>query len=410
MNATQKKQLALEERRRELGVLLEVEERGADFSDKLKSAKEAIVSAQEEVQDAALAEPEDKVEVETRTETPEGAEIRELRKTASFDNYLVASSNRRGVNGAEAEFNAALGIGELSFPLEMLASPEARAKIDVDGQTNVSSWLDMLFADAAAMRLGVSFRSVAPGIAGYPVTTSGPVGQQRMRTEAASAVAFGVNVKELKPTRMATHLIYSIEDVARMPGLADAIRRQMADAMIDAVDKAVFLGADAGGTDADILGLTTATGLSEVTLTQTKKVKADDTLSIFAELIDGKYAAGPGDIRIVAAQGANSLWMKTIHAAAVDNQTIAQFLQASGITWMVRGDIESNTANGDFGAFMGLARGIEGAAVLPIWENGTLITDPYSGADKGEVALTMNTLWNFELVRTFNFKRLKFVT
>ena len=412
MTALQKAQLSLETKRAALGKLLdtETESRGEDWPDKLKEAKDAVTSAQEVVQAAGLAEPEEEVE-ETRTATtPEGAEIRELRKTARFDNYLVASGARRGVVGAEAEFNSALGIGELGFPMEMLASPEARAAIDGDGQSNQGSWLDMLFADAAAMRLGVSFRSVSPGIANYPVTTSGPVGQQRQRAEAANAVTLGLDVKELKPTRMATHLVYSIEDVARLPGLADAIRREMADAMVDAIDKAVFLGAAASGTEADIAGLNTATGIVEATLTQSKKVKADDTLNVFVEQIDGKYASSPGDIRVVAAQGANALWMKTIHAATVDNQTIAQFLRDNGISWTVRGDIEAATSNGDYGAFMGLGRGIDGAAILCIWENGTLFTDPYTGAAKGEVALTMNTLWNFALVRTANYKRLKFVT
>ena len=38
------------------------------------------------------------------------------------------------------------------------------------------------------------------------------------------------------------------------------------------------------------------------------------------------------------------------------------------------------------------------------------MTDPYTSAAKGEIALTMNTLWNFAVVRAANFKRLKFVT
>ena len=411
MNQVQKKQLVLEERRKEMAQLLDNEERAEDFQDKLGVAKKLISDAQAEVAAAALAEPDpEEVVEERRTSTPEGREVAELRQKAQFGQYLVASGARRGVVGAEAELNAALGIGELDFPMDMLAPAEARAAIDGDGEANQGSWLDMLFADAAAMKVGVSFRSVGSGIANYPVTTSGPVGVQRQRAEAVSAVALGVSVTELKPTRMATHLVYSIEDVARLPGLADAIRREMSDALVDSLDKAVFLGAAAGGTEADIAGLNTATAVVEVTLTQTKKVKADDTLKVFVDQMDGKYASTPGDIRVVAAQGANALWMTTIHASAVDNQTIAQFLRDNGINWTIRGDIETNTANDDYGAFMGLGRGIDGAAVLPVWENGTLVTDPYTGAAKGEVGLTMNTLWNFAIVRPANFKRLKFVT
>ena len=96
------------------------------------------------------------------------------------------------------------------------------------------------------MKVGVSFRSVGSGIANYPVTTSGPVGVQRQRAEAVGAVTLGVTVHEMKPTRMATHLVYSVEDVARLPGLADAIRREMSDALVDAHRQGGFPGSDGG--------------------------------------------------------------------------------------------------------------------------------------------------------------------
>ena len=99
------------------------------------------------------------------------------------------------------------------------------------------------------------------------------------------------------------------------------------------------------------------------------------------------HASTLADIRIVAAEGANKLWYGTIHAAAVENQTIAQFLMANGVTWGVRGGIETNSSNGDFGAYLGLARGIDGAARAAVWSAGELIRDPYTGAKKGEVSL-----------------------
>ena len=38
---------------------------------------------------------------------------------------------------------------------------------------------------------------------------------------------------------------------------------------------------------------------------------------------------------------------------------------------------DGNTDDGDFGAFVGRGRGIEGAAVAAVWEAGELIRDPY---------------------------------
>ena len=409
MNRLVKATLNLEVKRKALGALLDqpLETRAEDFEGKLEVAKAEIVTAQDGQASAALAEPD---APEQRELTGEGSEIRQMMAKASFGQYVAASGARRGVSGLEAELNTALGMGELDFPMALLAPPETRAAIDGDANANVSNWLDRVFVDSAAAHVGVSMRSVPAGIAAFPVTTAGPTPQQRQRAEAATAVTLGVSVTELKPTRHVAHLVYSIEDVARLPGLAEAIRKDMGMALMESLDKVAFTGASAGGTEADISGFNTTSSLTETTLTQTAKISGSDTLQRFANMIDGKYSASPADLRIVAAQGANTLWLSTVHAATVENQTIAGFLRANGLSWTVRGGIESNTANGDFGAFIGLARGIDGAAVMPVWENGQLITDPYSGADKGEVALTLTALYNFAVVRTDNFKRLKFVT
>ena len=352
--------------------------------------------------------------VETRTEDAEGREFRELRANVKFEPYIMAAMAGGGIHaGPELEYNQALGIGLNFFPMELLAPGplETRAARDGDAMTSQSTWLDRVMFGTAAERLGVSFRTVSPGIASFPVTTAGGSPVQRGRTEAVSESTYTIAVTEIKPSRAAVNGKYSIEDEQRLPGMADAIERDMREAMAEDVDRSIFLG-DSGANEAsgDITGFNTYASIAEPTLTQANKVMADETLKVFLTQLDGQYATSLADLRIVASKGANTLWYSTIHAATVDNQTIAQFLMASGMTWTMRGGIEQNTANGDFGAFMGLARGIEGAAVAAVWDSGQLIRDPYSGAKTGEVELTLNYLWNFKIMRTHNFKRLKFVT
>ena len=87
---------------------------------------------------------------------------------------------------------------------------------------------------------------------------------------------------------------------------------------------------------------------------------------------------------------------------------IAEFLRRFGLSWVTRGEIEAATTADKFAAFVGLSRGLEGAGVAAVWEAGELIRDPYSGAAKGEVALTLSYLWNFGLPRASNFARIKF--
>ena len=156
-------------------------------------------------------------------------------------------------------------------------------------------------------------------------------------------------------------------------------------ALVDAVDLAVFEGDSTANEDtADITGLDTAANVEEQTITQLLKVKGADVLATFAAFIDGKHATGGADLRTVLSVGAQRLWMATLaNTGNAADTTISEFLTRAGITFSARGGIDTATGNGKFGAFVGRARGIEGAGVAPTWSDGMLIVDPYSSAQDG---------------------------
>ena len=133
------------------------------------------------------------------------------------------------------------------------------------------------------------------------MTTAGASAAQRGRGEAAADAAWTVGLTELKPTRNAVRLVFSVEDAARIPNLESALNRDMRMALTEGIDRAIFLGeAGANENTADIVGLNTATGLTEKTITQANKVKGPETLTAFAELVDGLHAESLGDLRVVA--------------------------------------------------------------------------------------------------------------
>ena len=401
----------LASRQRELGELLDTpaETREEGFSAQLTAAKSAVQAAQTEVELAALAEPD---VPEHREEKSEDRELRELRSASTFSSYLTAAIGRTAVSGPELEYNQHCGIPADHFPLEFLADEaEERAAVDGDAGRNQSSWIQRLFSGTAAAQLGVSMPSVAPGISAYPILGSDADPKQRGRTQASVDATISATVTEIKPTRSAVSATYSVEDNARLPGFADVIGRDLRGAMTEKIDRTIFVGDDgANEAGADIAGFNTATGVTELTLTQANKVKADEVLKAFAGLVDGKYATTLEDLRLVASVGSNQLWLGTIHNSAASNQTIAEFLRTNGVTWTTRGDIEAATGNGKFGGFIGLQRGIANTAVAPVWSAAQLITDPYTGARKGEVTLTLSYLWGFAIPRTANYRRLKYVT
>ena len=342
----------------------------------------------------------------------EAAEVRALRGRVRIGEYVGAAIDQRMAEGAEAELNAALKMRGNAFPLSLLAPApvEARATTDTDSQTNQSGrWLDRLFAGTAAGRIGITMESVAPGVASFPVTTAGASAAQRGRTEAAADSAWTVGVTELKPTRNAVRAVFTEEDAHRLPSLEASLRRDLGMALAEGVDRSIFLGdATASGTDADIVGLTTATGVTEVEITQSLKVTGPATLAAFTGLVDGIHANSLADLNVVSSVGAWRLWENELVNMTADNQTVAAFLRMAGLSWSARGEIDTATAADDWAAFVGRGRGIEGAGVAALWEAGMLLRDPYSASASGQVNLTLSYFWNFGLPRASNFARIKF--
>ncbi len=407
MTELQKAMLRASEIRQRLNELGGADELTDEQSAELDRLRNEYGEVEKRQRELITAEAEAETTTTERGETPEERELRELHDAAEFGNYIAAAISHRALAGAENDLNQALGIAGDRFPLAMLV--EERAAIDGDAQGNQQPWIDRLFADTAAMALGVTMPSVAPGVSAYPLLVSNAAPAQRGRTEAiAAAATISATVTEVKPSRSAVKAVYSIEDTARLPGLAEAIRRDLSASMVEKIDRTIFVGDDgANEAGADITGFTTA-GVAELTLTQADKVAAEKVLAVFAGLIDGKHAASMGDLNIVATVGSNALWLSTLPTNN-RNETLARILRDNDLSWTTRGEIETATADGDFGGFVGLARGIENTAVAPVWQSAQLIVDPYTEADSGEVVLTLNYLWNFAIPRVANFRRLKYV-
>ena len=97
------------------------------------------------------------------------------------ERYIEAATEKRAVEGAELEFNQACSIGAHKFPLEILAPVEERATTNTDTAVITNRWLDRLFSESAAARLGITFESVPAGMKSYPIILTGASGAQRGR-------------------------------------------------------------------------------------------------------------------------------------------------------------------------------------------------------------------------------------
>ena len=416
MTALQRLQVRQSSIREKLNALLAVEERSDEQTEELETLTTEGMKIEPEIRAAIVAQGEEAEAKETRftAEDAEGAELRSLSGRVQLGEYMAAAAEGRAVSGAELEFNQALEMKRPNgFPMRLLApeASEERETTGANGQSTQSPrWIDRVFAISAARYLGVTFESVAPGQASYMTTTAGVSGEQQDRSETTSAAAWTVGVKELKPKRASVRTIHSEEDAFRLPGMEQGLRRDGGMALADHVDAVIFKG-DTGPSTAsyDIHGLQTLAG-TERTITQALKVTGAGAMGAFAGFVDGKHAAMSEDLRIVLSVGANTLWAsRLVQSGDSVDKSIASYLKENGLSWMTRADIDTNTANGDFGAYVGLQRGISGASVAAVWSEGQLIRDIYTGAHKGEVSITLSYFWDFAVPRASSFGRVKFV-
>ena len=409
MKTSDKLKLENSERRQKLATLSEVAEPTEAQVTEIETLTAEYRACETRLRGAVIAEQQEQEQLkQAGTGDGEAAELRALRARVKVSSYAAAALEQRAVNGVEREFNQAIEIQENRFPLELLA-PEQRADTDTDAGAMQRGWLDRLFSDTAAMRLGVTFESVGPGIAAYPATTAGASAKQLGRSETPTDAAWTVGVTELKPSRNSVRAVFNGTDADRLPMLEDALRRDLASALTEGIDRVIFTG-DTGADEnpAKIKGLTTISNVVEVTLKQADKVGPAKVAAAFAAFIDGKHAASASDLRVVTAVGMNTLLLSTVVGTG-SQVSLAKFMMDNGINWTVRGDIETATASGDWGAFVGRGRRIAGAAVAPIWRSAQLVRDVYTGAAKDEIALTLITSWNFGVVRPTQFGRIKFV-
>ena len=139
-----------------------------DLERQIRAATSAVEIEETEQRDAAATGSRDGLDAEDR-------ERLELRSKVKFGGYVAAAIEQRSADGAEAEYNASIGITGNRFPLELLAPHEQRgartedrASTGIDTMTTPRTWLDRLFSGTAAEAVGVSMESVPVGKSSPP--------------------------------------------------------------------------------------------------------------------------------------------------------------------------------------------------------------------------------------------------
>ena len=180
---------------------------------------------------------------------------------------------------------------------------------------------------------------------------------------------------------------YRASDAARFAGLDSSLRLALNSGLQEALDDQAISGTD---------GLLTGTNLSNNNVTAlTSWLQYLDRM-LFGR-VDGRYARSPADVRILVGSAVFS-HLSTLYRANETDETGAERLAARSGGLMVSPHfpgISSKRQN----VLMRLGSA-PGAAVQPLWEGITILSDPYSRSAQGEVVVSAILLSNFAITRS----------
>ena len=331
---------------------------------------------------------------------------RDLHGRIELRNYLGAYLGGNRLSGAEAETNQGLGLDDSTqVPWEAFdPGPETRADADPPALSNfnytTAAVLRRVFERTDIGFLGVPMPSVGAGTALYPVFASSAAGAMYAANAAAEAQAYSLSSVTIRPTRATTRFLLNLENQAAIGAEVEGVLRDdMREQLAQLVNAQIIGGDGTGNNLSGILKTLTTPDDPGAVLT------AADMKAIPVNAIDSQYVGSESDVRALiglrAWKKARSVYLET---AEFMTDGIAALTGTGG---RVRASVhidgkrtpadtsKKETGYVDYGIVTGQPMG----AVAPVWQGVTIIRDPYSGAAKGQVALTAHTLFGFKFKR-----------
>ena len=395
MTRTQKLMLRQSELRQSIGTMLdtETEKRGEAFDDDLSKLSREARSIEGELQAAILAEGP---EPETRTDTPEGREMRELVGRARLGSIVGAVLEHRSIDGAEDELQKHFQLAGNQIPLALLRMEQrAVTPAPSDVGTNQQPVIDYVFPMACAAFLGVDMPTVGVGEAVFPVLTS-KTSVEALAENAAGTETDGVfSADVLSPSRLQASFFYSREDRARFAGMESALRENLSMALADGLDAQVIAGAN---------GLLGASGL-------TARTGDAGALATFADYrglvydamtVEGRYAGMGSDVRLVVGAATYAHAASIYRGNNADDSALDSLMRVSGGV-KVSAHVPAPASN-DQAVIVAKGMGPR-HMVAPIWEGVTLIPDEITKAGSGQIVITAILLHAVAILREDGFVR-----
>ena len=386
MLASQTHALRTSEIRKRLSELAAVEEMTDEQRSEIATLRVEYADVEAKYQAAVTAED---TPTETRSDDAEGREIRSMIVEANVGTIFEAALEHRSTDGREAEIQKHFGLGTNQVPLAML---ETRAVTPAPSTVGAdqSAIIPGVFPQSVAAFLGVDMPTVGVGEHVFPVLTKNADVGTPAENAAQAETTGSFSADALSPSRLQASFFYSREDRARFAGMDEALRMNLSEALGDALDKEILVGTN---------GLLTGTVLSNHAVTAATTYANYRALFGYGR-VDGVYAGGVGDIKIVMGSATYA------HASGVfrsDNAGDRAALEdLMSVTGGVR--VSAHVTNPSSERQNNIIRlGMRRDMVAPIWEGVTLIPDEVTLAANGQIKVTAVMLYAVKILRAAGF-------
>ena len=334
----------------------------------------------------------------------------ELRSRVSLGRWIGKILERTNLDGAEAELASELGtqFGRVPFEaFERFAPVEMRADTFTTAPTTVARTMDahtpLVFSESIAPYLGVQTKSITSGTLAEPRVTAdgGSSVSSAAPGDVVDAVGVTVDVLTTNMHRITTRIGWRWED-RKLTGIDewDQMLAQTArNRLSNALDNYLLTGLASGNTNKDPQGLLAAIGSAPTD--PSSAADWDDYVGLYSGAVDGRYAGGVDDVRIMlshhaiaAAENIYKISGSGATAGIASNESCAAYLRR--VSNGLRG-----TDRMTYDATSKVSQGIAfraGAMTMPavmrpaiIGHYGEIeIGDPYSLAASAQETLTIH--------------------
>lgn len=355
----------------------------------------ALVSEDEERKEAGA-------ELETRSEREWG----ELAGRFELRQVALALDEGRKLDGATAEMVEELrnagGFQGIPVPLEAL---ETRAGETLAGGVpdpiRTMPTIERLFAGSSATQMGCKMINVGVGEIEYPVATGGaqPGWAGSETGDVPGPQAYTTVDRPMKPDQTLGVQMKITRKALKQAGagLEQAVRRDMSAAILQEVNRAIFLGSGSGGEPLGVFPGASTYGITETAIDAAASYAAFRAAAV--RFMTANAANGPGAVNLLLRPEvfdgmdddlitgtAVSEWDRLIAKIGKVMMTTTGIVAPSGDPLASKA-LMTTTTNGVAPVFCGM------------WGAVDLIRDPYSDAKSGQLRLTALTTMDVTVAR-----------